>query len=715
MEKPYEEFPSKPSLEDIEIRKTHKEFQQAEEEDSPFEVVRATVSNKDDPTLPTMTFRVWSMGLFFTMVLAFVNQFFWFRTTPLYLGVLVVTLLAYPLGKLMARVLPKGRLNPGPFNIKEHVLVTAFANAAGGSAYAIDIITIKRIFYGSDLGFLGSFLLVLTTQCVGYGMAGIARRFLVRPAAMIWPANLVAVTIFRTLHEEPEGSKGMTRMKMFSLVAFCSFVYYFLPGYAATFLATISILCYAAPQSKLLGQIGSGSRGLGVLSFSLDWNTISSFLGSPLITPFWAEVNMIIGFVCVCWILIPLGYYNNVWEAQTYPMLSSRTFRANGSRYDTLAVLDKSTSTLNETLFEQYGPLRLSFFFAISYGVGFATLSAVLVHTALYHGKEIVARFRDAKSQDDDIHAKLMDRYEEAPDWWYGGFFLINLALSIVVCEVYDIRLPWWGVLLAIFMAMVFILPIGIITAIANTTPGLNIITEFVIGYILPGYPIANVTFKTYGYISMAQAITFLSDLKLGHYMKVPPKDMFIAQTAGTLVAGLMNVGTAYLMYHLKPDICQTETGEWTCPSANVFYSASVIWGVIGPARMFGPGSYYNFLMWFFLIGAVAPIPFWLLSRKYPDSFWKYVHTPVILGATAVMPPAQPVMYPSWFIVGFIFQFYIYRYHHTWWAKFNYVFSAGMDTGIAICGIVLFFAFQQSGKELEWWGTLPDCHQHPKL
>lgn len=55
-------------------------------------------------------------------------------------------------------------------------------------------------------------------------------------------------------------------------------------------------------------------------------------------------------------------------------------------------------------------------------------------------------------------------------------------------------------------------------------------ITELVIGYMYPGRPLANVAFKTYGYISMTQAIMFLSDFKLGHYMKIPPKSMFIVQ-----------------------------------------------------------------------------------------------------------------------------------------------------------------------------------------
>lgn len=60
--------------------------------------------------------------------------------------------------------------------------------------------------------------------------------------------------------------------------------------------------------------------------------------------------------------------------------------------------------------------------------------------------------------------------------------------------------------------------------------PGLNVVTELIIGYLYPGRPLANVAFKTYGYISMSQAIMFLGDFKLGHYMKIPPRSMFIVQ-----------------------------------------------------------------------------------------------------------------------------------------------------------------------------------------
>lgn len=88
-------------------------------------------------------------------------------------------------------------LNPGPFNVKEHVLITIFANAGASNAYAIHIVSAVKIFYKQQLTFIVSLLVVLTTQVLGFGWAGIFRRYLVEPAAMWWPQNLVQVSLFR--------------------------------------------------------------------------------------------------------------------------------------------------------------------------------------------------------------------------------------------------------------------------------------------------------------------------------------------------------------------------------------------------------------------------------------------------------------------------------------------------------------------------------------
>ncbi|KAG0048797.1 hypothetical protein BGZ83_006304 [Gryganskiella cystojenkinii] len=682
-----------------------------EEENSPIPEVAAIVSNKDDPSLPVMTFRFWVMAIFFSVLLSFFNQFFWFRTHPMTIGTLVIQLLAYPVGKFMAKVLPSGRLNPGPFNIKEHVLIALTANCAGGTAYAVDIIVIQKVFYLQDFGFGANFLLILTTQMLGYGMAGVLRRYLVYPAAMIWPSNLVQVALFNTLHQEESLERGQwTRYKFFMVATIGMFFYAWIPGFLFPVLTAFAWICWLKPSNLVLTQV-TGPMGLGVGTLSFDWNTITGFLTSPLIVPWWAQVNILIGFVLITWIMVPIAYYANLWEAKKFPIFSQALFQDNGAAYDVHAIL--TDTMLDENKYKAYGPLRLSVFFALTYGIGFAGLSSMITHTWLYHRHKLVAQWKQSRDHSEDIHHKLMQAYPEVPDWWYASLFVVMTVVAVIVCEVWDYKLPWWGVLLAIFIAAFFSLPVGLIQAITNQQPGLNIITEYVIGYALPGRPIANVTFKTLGYISMAQAMIFVGDLKLGHYMKIPPRAMFWAQCVGTVIAGLVNLVTADWLLRTQDGICTKANKDFNCPSAATFYSASVIWGVISPNRMFGASSMYNAINYFFIIGLVLPIPFYYLKKVFPGTFWEYVHLPVLLAATAMMPPAQPFMYPNWIALGFVFQFFARRYRPDWHLRFTYVLSAALDSGTAFMVLLSFFIFGIRGKDMvEWWGTRGDlCPQ----
>jgi hypothetical protein len=100
--------------------------------------------------------------------------------------------------------------------------------------------------------------------------------------------------------------------------------------------------------------------------------------------------------------------------------------------------------------------------------------------------------------------------------------------------------------------------------------------------------------------------------------------------------------------------------------------------------------SYYP-LIFFFLIGALAPIPFYFLARKYPRSLWRYVNMPVFFNGVAFIPPANGINYASWFAVGFIFQWFMRRFHFRWWMRYNYILSAGLDSGISVAVIFIFF------------------------
>lgn len=145
-----------------------------ESEDCPIKQVDLTVPKTDDPTMPALTFRMWVLGIGACALLSFVNQFFWYRTEPLTVSSISAQIAVVPLGHLMARTITnrtffKGKkweftLNPGPFNIKEHVLITIFANSGAGTVYATHVLTAVKLLYKRKLTFFPAFLLMITTQ-----------------------------------------------------------------------------------------------------------------------------------------------------------------------------------------------------------------------------------------------------------------------------------------------------------------------------------------------------------------------------------------------------------------------------------------------------------------------------------------------------------------------------------------------------------------------
>ncbi|KAG0199497.1 hypothetical protein BGX28_007255 [Mortierella sp. GBA30] len=690
-----------------------------EEDDSPIEEVRVTVSNQDDPNLPCNTFRMWFLGLLWTAIISFVNQFFYLRQTQVGIGYSVVALLSLPMGHFMARVLPTRQFNllgwsfsfnPGPFSIKEHVLIGTMVACNSGTAYAVDIVIMQKLWYNSEKPFIAGMFLVITTQITGFAIAGVIRRFLIRPAHMIWPATLVVASLFRSLHaQQHEEDQGrMSRSKYFMIVAGGMFIYYWIPGFMFPTIGTIAWICWINPKNVVLSQL-TGANGLGIGVIALDWAAASASV-APLVTPWFAQVNILVGFVVVAWIMVPLAYYTNLWGSKSYPIVTPMLFQANGSMYDISQVMD-SESLLDPKAYVAYGPLRMTAFFGLAYGVGFAALTATLMHVILYNGKEIVERWRSARAEDEDIHSRLMRVYPEVPDWWYGLLFVITLGLSLVTCCVWE-YMPWWALILALSLAMFFVLPVGIVQAVTNQQPGLNIITEYVIGYLLPGHAIANVTFKTYGYIVNVQALSFVGDLKLGHYMKIPPQVMFMAQLVSSIISCVINLGTATWLINTRPNVCTDEGYPFTCRGTKTFYFSSIIWGAIGPARVFGhqDGAIYSTVQWGFLAGALLPLIFWALSKKFPDTTWlKYVHWPVLLAATSNMPPVLPYMNTNGLFIGFIFAFVLRRYNYRWWSRYNYLTSAALDTGLAISGLIIFFAIQIRGRHFPyWWGNPED-------
>ena len=129
--------------------------------------------------------------------------------------------------------------------------------------------------------------------------------------------------------------------------------------------------------------------------------------------------------------------------------------------------------TLDKAAYRAYSPLFMSTTFAFAYALSFGSLTAVLVHTILFYHRELFDKFRIVSNPaNDDIHARLYRKYPEVPDWWYLTLFGLMMVFSIVVCEAWDTRLPWWGFLVTQLIPFVFTLPIGMVKAITNVGIG---------------------------------------------------------------------------------------------------------------------------------------------------------------------------------------------------------------------------------------------------
>ncbi|GAA5831598.1 hypothetical protein JCM3766R1_004947 [Sporobolomyces carnicolor] len=843
-----------------------------EEEDSPFPEVRASVSNIDDPEMPALTFRVWFIGLLFCIVVSALNGFLALRYPAPLVTPVLTQLLSYPVGRLFARYLPIGSfrvprflrrlcpaetfsLNPGPFNIKEHTLIVMMANVSTAPAPGIAYSLASEKYFGIKprVGF--DILLLLTTQMVGFGTAGLCRRFLVWPAAMIWPQNLVYCTLLNTLHAEDEDEgQGISRFKFFLCVMSGAFAWYWLPGFLFTALSAFSWVCWIAPNNVVVNQLFGVSSGLGMGIFTFDWSQVA-YIGSPLVIPWWAAVNVFCGVAIAFWIIAPIMYYTNVWDSAYLPMSTSEVFDRFGVPYNTSAVIDSTNLSLNETAYQSYSPLYLPITYATVYGLAFMLAVAVIVHTVLYHGRTMARQLRRARTEDHDVHVKLMRNYPEVPDWWYLIFVSVALALSIVtvVCfhtqtpawalvvavlvgfvyvlpagivfaltgtqvfdrfgvpyntsavidstnlslnetayqsysplylpityatvyglafmlavavivhtvlyhgrtmarqlrrartEDHDVHVklmrnypevpdwwylifvsvalalsivtvvcfhtqtPAWALVVAVLVGFVYVLPAGIVFALTGTQISINLIVELIAGYAMPGRPLANMIFKVYSTSTVAAGLSFVQDLKLGHYMKVPPRATFAVQMVATTLTSLVQVGVKRWLVAEVPDLCETHQHFLlTCPTVRVYYSASIIWGLIGPARQFAVGQLYNPILYWLLAGALLPVLTFVATKAFPRTPLKYVNIPVALTGAIYMPPATGINFSSWFLVSLIFQYLLRRHRFRWWSKFNFVLSAGLDSGTVLCAIVIFLSLSlpKNGRiSLDWWGN----------
>ncbi|KAJ6084307.1 hypothetical protein N7486_011107 [Penicillium sp. IBT 16267x] len=666
------------------------EYEKSAFPDSQYESVRAAARNTDDGETAN-TVRAWILGMLFTTIGSGLNMFLSMRSPAISFPAIVVQLLVYPIGCLWARVIPTRKFNtfgvewtfnPGPFTIKEHTVITLMANVSIGYAYCTDALLALKApsLYNLDIGWGFELLFALSSQIVGISLAGIFRRFLVWPAAMIWPTQFANTTLFYALHDkspsDPSQTNGwaISRYRYFMYVMIGAFCWYWFPGVIWQGLSIFAFVTWIKPNNVVLNQLFGGFTGLSLIPLTFDWTYVSAYLLDPLLSPVHSIMNTFIGLV-VFVIIASIGIsYTGAFYSDYLPINTSTTYDNTQNQYNVSKILGDNFS-FDEAKYKAYSPMFLAPTFILNYGLSFAALTAVIVHVILYHRKEIWHRGKAALNQEPDIHLTLMKKYKEAPEWWYGALFLIPIALGLGGVLGYDSQLPWWAFFVSLVVAMIFIL----------TNIALNVLSPFLAGFMIPGKPIGVMVFKVFSTITLGQAQVYCQGMKLAHYMKIPPRVTFMCQVIPTLWACFVQIAVMNWTLGNIENVC-TQCNRTTTHLRSRF------------------DLYTDFI--FLVTGALLPVAFYLLMRYFPKSKARFLNAPVMLGAMSWLPPATPISYTSWVIFGLIFNYWIRRRWGGWWRQYNYVPAAALDTGLILATIVIFFAITFPGVAVpNWWGN----------
>lgn len=708
-------------------------------------VVREIVSMEDDPTIPVFTFRYVILSIIFVSPGAFISTLNSYRTTSAAYSIFFVQICSHWLGKLLARLLPKKRislfgtkygfdLNPGPWSIKETVLITITASSGATGSLATNSFSLGELYFDTKVNAAAAIFFMWAIVWVGYSYAALARNFLIYDPVFTWPQALMQTALCQSFKRSDEDSKkGRRQVTVFFCALVGMTIWQFFPEYIFPFTSSLAFLCWVAPRNETANFIGSGMGGMGFLNLTLDWSNITSNI---MISPYWVQVVQFVAFVFGAWVLIPAAKWGNLGSFE-YGLMSNSIFQSNGTKYPGAALLT-ADHQFNETAYEFYGPVHIgtqrawnTFFDYASYtsGVVWAILFGFegLKGTVIKVHKHLQAQ-RERKKQgikSTSIHDQYTDRlnklqssYEEVPVSWFVVLFFASFIILITVTATGAIPLPWWAVILGLGFGAVIVIPLAWLYAFSNFQLAIGTVNELIMGSVInAAHSHRNgMTSSLYGCIAgdtWYRCQYFLVDQKFGFYNGVSPKLIFMSQLFGIIISVPINYGCmVYVLRNKREYLDGTKhdpLGQWTGQTISSYYTDAVQYVVLGPKRLF---SQYPALPYGFLVGVAAPVLLYTLHRCFPNSKLKFNlwNTTVFFSTMSAFYGNLSTGYLSQFIGGTVTMYWVFRHRHSLWKNYNYIVAAALDTGYNLSVLLIFIIFNSGTTILmpHWWGNNSD-------
>ncbi|KAF8120134.1 OPT oligopeptide transporter protein-domain-containing protein [Boletus edulis] len=449
----------------------------------------------------------------------------------------------------------------------------------------------------------------------------------------------------------------------------------------------------------LAGYLGSnGNEGLGLLSICLDWQYISGPT-SPVAIPLKSQLSQLL-------------------------------FYRNGTIYDQLLILNSNYEVDPTLLAEQGLPFYAGTFVVNLISINMGSWSWMSPSNLYKQWKEFTwnsvewkfwnnngMRKQPMGNEDIDPHYAQMLKYPDTPNSWYYITFVVSFIGALVVIYKSDSTLPWWGFVIAVLLAVIFILFHGALYAITGVTLSIQTVVQMIAGYLNPGKPIANMYFVLYSYSKFTSNVGLLGNTAINKdsYVikdtKLPPRAAFTAQIIGTLLGAVLNyfLMNSIIDNHRDVLLSVQGTNMWSGAQPQAYNSQAIAWGGLSH-ELFSAGMRYQWVPWSYLVGLAAPVPFWLVHRYWPKLRADYLYIPVICQLIGWLSGGITSMVLSFFAVALASQWWIRTRHPRWFQKYNYPSSVrvSLDGGTQVMVFILSFAVNGLAGKAHlfpaWWG-----------
>ncbi|KAG5918653.1 hypothetical protein E4U61_001594 [Claviceps capensis] len=415
----------------------------------------------------------------------------------------------------------------------------------------------------------------------------------------------------------------------------------------------------------------TNNEGLGLFSLSLDWQYITS---SSMSLPLKLQVHQAIGFL-VCFAAMLGIYYTNAWDAKSLPFMSTRLRTAGGKAYPTSKVF--VGGVLDKTAFAKFGIPRLTGSFAYAMFMANAALlqciGAMIAHCALFWGGDFVKAYKSSRAGrfDDRHHAHCTH----------------GRALSRGSVVVSTLLLARFGN--------------GLST---------NNLSKILAGLMVPERPIGNMYFSAWSYSVINSCAMMCLDLKMGEYLKIPPRVMFLTQIYGTILGGFINYAVMVSIVGAHRELLTGSNGSstWSGGAIQSYNSNAASWALA--KYLYGAGSTYILVPIGLAAGAVIVAFQGILSHIRGFALTE-VNMPQLIQWAGYIPynQSQTCIIFSGMITGFFAQFYLRNYKSRIFRDYMYLGTGAFDgTSLFVLFILSFSVFGAGGRTVPfpaWWGN----------